>query len=76
MMQGGCNPLFFLVPKPRLGNALAGEAPASRDGRRTEAGAWERGKKIRAESVSYGNQSNPIQSIAHSSVIRDCYESK
>jgi hypothetical protein len=30
---------FFLVPKPRLGNALAGEAPASRDGRRTEAGA-------------------------------------
>jgi hypothetical protein len=44
----------FLVPKPRLGNALAGEAPASRDGRRTEAGlraqvrsqagAWERGK--------------------------------
>jgi hypothetical protein len=31
--------LFFLVPKPRLGNALAGEAPASRDGRRPEAGA-------------------------------------
>jgi len=37
----------FLVPKPRLGNALAGEAPASRDGRRPEAGAWERGKYIR-----------------------------
>ncbi len=31
--------LVFLVPKPRLGNAPAGEAPASRDGRRTEAGA-------------------------------------
>jgi hypothetical protein len=29
----------FLVPKPLLGNAIAGEAPASRDGRRTEAGA-------------------------------------
>ncbi len=29
----------FLVPKPRLGNALAGEAPASRDGRLPEAGA-------------------------------------
>ncbi len=28
-----------LVPKPQLGNALAGEAPASRDGRRPEAGA-------------------------------------
>jgi hypothetical protein len=28
----------FLVPKLQLGNA-AGEAPASRDGRRTEAGA-------------------------------------
>jgi len=28
----------FLVPKPTLGNALAGEAPASRDGR-PEAGA-------------------------------------
>ncbi len=43
----------FLVPKPQLGNALAGEAPASLDGRRPEAGlraqmrsqagAWERG---------------------------------
>ncbi|GEM_PF-107053 len=30
---------FFLVPKPQLGNALAGEAPASRDRRRPEAGA-------------------------------------
>jgi hypothetical protein len=30
---------IFLVPKPLLGNALAGEAPASRDGRRPEAGA-------------------------------------
>ncbi len=30
--------LTFLVPKPLLGNAPAGEAPASRDGRRTEAG--------------------------------------
>ncbi len=29
----------FLVPKPQLGNALAGEAPASRCGRRPEAGA-------------------------------------
>ncbi len=29
----------FLVPKPRLGNTLAGEAPASRDGRLPEAGA-------------------------------------
>jgi hypothetical protein len=46
----------FLVPKPLLGNALAGEAPASRDGRRpkpglraqmrSQAGAWERGKKF------------------------------
>jgi hypothetical protein len=32
-------PVLFLVPKPRLGNALAGEAPASRDGRQPEAGA-------------------------------------
>ncbi len=31
--------IFFLVPKPQLGNALAGEAPASRDGRLPEAGA-------------------------------------
>jgi len=30
---------IFLVPKPLLGNALAGEAPASRDGRLHEAGA-------------------------------------
>ncbi len=35
-------------------------------------------KKIRAESVSDGNQSNPINPLAdaHGSVIRDCYESK
>jgi len=54
MMQGGCNPLFFLVPKPRLGNALAGEAPASRDGRRTEAGAWERGIYKKRKNKSDG----------------------
>jgi len=45
---------FFLVPKPRLGNALAGEArlPVTGDGpkpglraqTRSQAGAWERGK--------------------------------
>jgi|GEM_PF-4027382 len=49
-----CFNVSFLVPKPRLGNALAGEAPASRDGdgpkqglraqMRSQAGAWERGK--------------------------------
>jgi len=38
-------PQLPLVPKPQLGNALAGEAPASRDGRLPEAGAWERGKQ-------------------------------
>jgi len=43
---------FSLVPKPRLGNALAGEAPASRGpkpGLRaqmcSQAGAWEQGIK-------------------------------
>jgi len=30
-----------------LGNAPAGEAPASRDRRRTEAGAWERGNILK-----------------------------
>gem|GEM_PF-4779534 len=38
--------ILFLVPKPQLGNALAGEAPASRDGRRPQAGAWEREKRF------------------------------
>ncbi len=48
---------FFLVPKPRLGNALAGEVPrlpVTGDGpkpglraqTRSQAGAWERGYKF------------------------------
>jgi hypothetical protein len=48
--------MVFLVPKPRLGNALAGEAPrlpVTGDGpkpglraqMRSQAGAWERGNK-------------------------------
>ncbi len=32
--QARLRSLVSLVPKPQLGNALAGEAPASRDGRR------------------------------------------
>ncbi len=53
--------VFFLVPKPRLGNALAGEAPASRDRRRTEAGASgadafpSRGLGTRKKKLDFGN---------------------
>ncbi len=47
---------FFLVPKPLLGNALAGEAPrlpvtgdvpkpGLREQMRSQAGAWERGNQ-------------------------------